>query len=1280
MFTFDISGTDIAQLSDPKLRELIGLLCEAEFRLRGISTKAILWGGNQDASDGGIDVKVSEQSNGQYDGFVPRGESGFQVKKHKMPKAEIIKEMRPEGALRGSIKDLIKVRGAYIIISAQDSLTQTALKNRKDAMREAVGGELDQEHLFLDFYDQDRIATWVRNFPALLAWVRNQVGRPLKGWQAFANWSHASTGTEEEYITIAGIRVFDTKNPDNGELTSEQGIQLVREKLSALGSAVRIVGLSGVGKTRFAQALFDGRIGSASLNRDQVFYTDISDSPDPDPKSVIDGLIASSSRALVIVDNCPPELHHKLAQACGAPKSTVSLLTIEYDVRDNLPEETDVIRLEPASSEAIQALLSKRFTHIGEVDARTIADFSGGNFRVAIALANTVEPGQTLSGFKNDDLFKRLFTQRHEYSVDLHSSAKVLALLYSFNGEDISSDQSELALLGGLIKKDAADLYKDVQTLRERQLIQSRGVWRAVLPHAIANKLAAQALNDIHPDVINAQIIRKAPERVLKSFTRRLSYLHDSPNALKLVEDWLSPDGWIGVNIPGLNALGFEILRNIAPVSPEKALQAMERAASGEDAAKFISHQPSGYYNYVRLLRHIAYDPKLFSRSVDLICRFALDEDPDEKNSSSRDILKSLFFIYLSGTHASASERAAVIRKLAESDDERSQKLAITLLDAALEAWHFSSSEEFSFGARPRDYGYQPETILDTKKWFSEFMDMAVKLAISNRPVSTDMRECIASNLRGIWTKAGLYDLVEKTCLDILSVWGAWRGGWIAIREIKQYDAAKLKPELLKKLDKLEEQLRPKDLREKISAFVLANMRFSLKLDDSYDDDTDKPWEKTFKIVQQLGKEVAADEALLKEFLPRLLEAPSNHVGAFGGGLALGSKDKKKTWEMLYAAYSIIPAEKRKISLLVSYLAECAESDAVFYEKKLDELVEDKHLARYFPNFQTTSDLDSIALQRLHRSLDSGLSDINYFRYVGYGKRHQHLTDKEIASLLLKIKDKPSGTDVALDILNMRLHLDPGESLQNPEELVVVAQEILSTHTFSRSDRSRNVDDYHLSRVAEFCYRGKENEAAACKLMANIMAAITEGRIYAFDYDKLLCSLAKNQPQAFLDLFLEGKTLKEHQRARIFRADLDVDESPLNHIPDSEIMAWCAAGPESRYALVAGAMQPFLQKEGSAEITWRPCALQILEKMAASLQMEAISNGFASSMIPMGGSGSRADIIERRTSALYQQLLAHPNSVISAWASRQMESVQKLIQHEREYEEKNRRSREEAFE
>ncbi|MGB5058250.1 MAG: hypothetical protein WBO48_06140, partial [Candidatus Promineifilaceae bacterium] len=49
----EITGDDIALLSDTDLRSLIGLLCEADFRSAGLSTKGIVWGGHQDASDGG---------------------------------------------------------------------------------------------------------------------------------------------------------------------------------------------------------------------------------------------------------------------------------------------------------------------------------------------------------------------------------------------------------------------------------------------------------------------------------------------------------------------------------------------------------------------------------------------------------------------------------------------------------------------------------------------------------------------------------------------------------------------------------------------------------------------------------------------------------------------------------------------------------------------------------------------------------------------------------------------------------------------------------------------------------------------------------------------------------------------------------------------------------------------------------------------------------------------------------------------------------------------------
>ena len=68
--------------------------------------------------------------------------------------------------------------------------------------------------------------------------------------------------------------------------------------------------------------------------------------------------------------------------------------------------------------------------------------------------------------------------------------AEVCSLVYSFEGMDTDSEKSELKILAELADKKCSELYRDVSELRERDLVQSRDVWRAVLPHAIANRLA----------------------------------------------------------------------------------------------------------------------------------------------------------------------------------------------------------------------------------------------------------------------------------------------------------------------------------------------------------------------------------------------------------------------------------------------------------------------------------------------------------------------------------------------------------------------------------------------------------------------------------------------------------------------------------------------------------------------------------------------------------------------------------------------------------------------
>lgn len=464
----EITGDDIAQLNDTDLRALVGLLCEADFRMALLSTKGIIWGGNQDARDGGLDVVVRGDIEPPSNSFVPRKTTGFQVKKPDMPRAEILKEMKPDGVLREEIKNLIEENGAYIIVSSNGSTANTALKNRLDAMKEAVQSETNYANLSLDFFDRGRIATWLRSHPSLILWTRKRIGRQLKGWRPYENWADAPEGIEEEYLLDDGLRLHDGGNVRDKGMSAKDGLQKLRSLLSGPGTSIRLTGLSGVGKTRLVQALFDERVGEGALNRTQVLYTDMSYGPEPDPTVLAEQLISDRARAILIVDNCPPDLHRKLTKICSGATSTVDLLTVEYDVRDHVPEETNVFSLEPASEGVIEKLIQKRFTHIGQIDARTIAEFSGGNARVAIALANTVEQGETLSGFRDEELFERLFYQRHNPNENLLISAEACSLVYSFEGTDATSEKSELKFLASLVGKSGSDLYRDIETLKQR--------------------------------------------------------------------------------------------------------------------------------------------------------------------------------------------------------------------------------------------------------------------------------------------------------------------------------------------------------------------------------------------------------------------------------------------------------------------------------------------------------------------------------------------------------------------------------------------------------------------------------------------------------------------------------------------------------------------------------------------------------------------------------------------------------------------------------------------
>ena len=117
-----------------------------------------------------------------------------------------------------------------------------------------MADEIGHENLHLEFFDRGHIATWVRNHPSLIFWVRNKIGKPLTGWRPYENWARAPGGVKEEFLLDDGLRLHDGLARTEQGLTVEDGLSRLRSALSIPRKCVRLVGLSGVGKTRLVQA------------------------------------------------------------------------------------------------------------------------------------------------------------------------------------------------------------------------------------------------------------------------------------------------------------------------------------------------------------------------------------------------------------------------------------------------------------------------------------------------------------------------------------------------------------------------------------------------------------------------------------------------------------------------------------------------------------------------------------------------------------------------------------------------------------------------------------------------------------------------------------------------------------------------------------------------------------------------------------------------------------------------------------------------------------------
>lgn len=1274
MILFELAPADISNLNDSDLRELVARLCEAELSRQGVSPVHIKWGGTQEAPDGGLDVYVQDVSSLPSPGFVPRTNTGIQVKKNSMSKAACVKEMQDSGNVKKIISHLANNNGAYIIVSGKDRCSDKMLYDRISGMASALTGLPNKENLKLDFYCSDRLANWLRQHPGVALWARIKLGKPLSGWKPFGRWTSVPANKEDELLLDDHPCVRDLNSSDKSALVLIDGIKLARDKLRNSRSAVRITGLSGVGKTRFAQALFEAGTGENALSSTDVIYADLGEDLKPSAAELLTYLIANDYAAFVVLDNCNPEVHRQLQKQLSESKARLSLLTIEYDISDDKPEETGVIHLEPSSEKTVSSLIQRRFPELGQLNANRIAEFAGGNARVAIALANRVDADETLTKFSDDTLFKRLFSQRKEHSDSLLLNAEILSLVYSFNvsAKEFNDELSVLAKIGDVKR---TSLHKDQAELLRRQLVQKRGNWRAVLPHALANRLASRALENIAPNDINTELFKPENIRLLKSCAHRLGYLHDCQAAKDLASSWLEPGAPLN-NIATCDPEHLAILSFIAPVFPATALLAIEKACSDK---KFASRKNVYFSTVVTLLRKLAYDDDMFDRAASLILKFAETEKENENTDSIVNQLSQLFSLYLSGTQATPQRRQAFLRRLHCSDNNKHQKIAEKLFDSAFQTDRWFASGGFSFGARKRDWGWQPKTETDEGFWYEGFIDILESgLNSANQPTRLQNRNILSKHFRDLWSNARCFDSLVNIieCQTKLQYWPEM---WKAVKFTLHYDGEKHTPELLFLLQKIERQLAPANITEKLETYLFTDI-YNL-IDDNAEDYSEQ-LESISNTIIAFGKKAAAKPSLLESLPSKLWITSINSIWLFGKGLAHGSKDTATTFNYLVSLMQQKKLDTVKPDLFSGFIHAVYTEDPDQAKQLQAHTLLIPELMPHFVDLLSSTPIDKWGADKLLEVANTGCLEARCFERLRFGRIHETISDNDLAAILTAVSKLDNGIFSVIEILGMRFFIGR-DNAYVPQEILKKLGRTAIRNVFSLAkDDTSNRQRLGLNGIVEQCLTDTAPQNEISEIIDLLCEGLTSYRIFRSDITKIISRLVKNFPELVLSRVLNSGDKQDYLTYYLFKDRFSRQVSYLNDVPIERILAWCS-NDEARIQMVAksiSAYKPLPQdpetEEKLRESTLTEHALALLDVAQDKL---AIANEIYDDICPNSWSGSRADIMEERAAA-FSVLTNHVAPEIKEFTKSKMVILKQMIRETREQEALQHSEREQRFE
>lgn len=1239
---FNVASADITHLSDIQLTQLLKELLHCEAHKHGIVQRAVEVALNIRVGDGGEDGRISWEGSPESTEYLPGPLVMFQNKATRMDPPAHAKEIECNAsrgssrAIKPRVDDLFRSNGCYIVFTTQE-LNNKQKEARIGAIRKKLveHKKIYAESCLIRIYDASQIASWVNQFISTIVSVQQWLGRPTeRGLKNFNLWS------QHESLSVLPFASVDSR---------QNLIEVLTQKVAEPKSCFRIMGLSGLGKTRTAFQVFKENEHLSCL----AIYLDASCATQID--ALLADWIALGMKAILVVDNCDFRLHERLVKEVRREGSQISLLTLDYDF-DQVSPVTICFKLKQMDDKELLTLLNPVYKNqLKDLD-RVVA-FAQGFPQMAVLLANArLAEDPRIGELTEDDLVEKLLWRRgEEPSIDRLKVLQACSLFDIFGIEREVEDQ--LIFISNLTSIDVERVFEFVKDYSDRGIIDRRGRYGQVVPKPLAIRLAGQWWNRTREEK-QLQLIDDIPPSMIEGFCSQIEKLDFHSNVKKITEKLCGPKGPFGQAEVILSDRGSRLFRAFVIVNPESTSAALDSALANLNRDELLSIEGDTRRNLVWALERLCYHSEIFPEAAWNLLLLAASENEAWSNNATG-IFSQLFRVYLSGTSADPDVKFRLLERALGLNRSDIDMIVLEALESAVETRGGSRTVGAEHqGTKAPLEEWKPTLWQQVFDYWQKSFDLLLLLSSRGPEQNAKALSIVGRSIRGFLIQ-GRVEMMDLVIRKLIAENGKyWPQALENIKNALTYDSEKLRDEAKSALNMWLKLLSPDDgsLPEKLKILIV-----------------NPPWEHqpdgnggyidiSAENAKKLAVEVAKNIHELEPFLDLILTGEQRQAFLFGYQLCRELSSAKRLIDLSLSKLST--REGSNPSFLLGVCRGLFEKEPEEWQQLLDKILLDVNLTYLYPDVIRTGEIKEEHLNILLRLVRDCRILPNQVAVVGFGKAGGGASPQAIADFCTALSQLGGKSSwAALDVFYMYCFSfkECIEVLREPLKGVILSVSL------GDEEKGSSTDTHKWSALAEKLLKVRDPGfaiALANQLIATCKSGFDHGDVWHY-VKPLLSNLIRDYGDLVWPIFgtsiLSSKGMERYWLQQLLERENSFSNktpSILSLVPVESIINWCVQNPKLGPRFVASSINIFEEDGEGQQPT--PIFLALLESfgddphVTSSLEANFSTRGWTGSLVPYLQDDKKG----------LSPLLKHNSDKVRRWVKRVIESIDKQILEE----------------